>query len=240
MRRTAAPIDWVVLCGLLVAAVSTAEAATPAPRPGPSSTPAPAATMAADERADAAQPPPTMTVATAPQPTVAAPPAALKVAATPPPSVLAGPPPRTELVFYGWENMLVGEACIGIAFAAAGAGADEGGIVAIGYVIGGPIIHALNDDEDGAKPWISLGINLGLPLLGGLAGAALGSSTDSIGTHAAVGVLTGLFSAPLLDGIALGWVRKPVESEPAEGKLVVTPRLELGQGRGVAGVQGRF
>ena len=238
MPWTAEPIDRALLCGLLVAAASTAAAATPAPTSAPSA--AAAATVAVDDRPGAAQAPSTMTVATAPQPSGAPPPPVLKVAATPPPSVLAGPPPRTELVFYGWENILIGEACIGIAFASAGAGADEGGIVAIGYVAGGPIIHALNDYENGAKPWISLGINIGLPLVGGLAGAALGSSTDSIGTHVAVGVLTGLFSAPLLDGLALGWVRKPVESEPAEGKLVVTPRLELGRGTGVAGVQGRF
>ena len=129
-------------------------------------------------------------------------------------------------MFYGWQNMLVGEACFGGALAIVVAGVKEGGLLAIGYVVGPPVIHALHDE--GTKAWISLGIHLGLPLvgaLGGLAvGRALGAETD---VRAAVGAMVGLATAPILDGVALGWTREPVEEdEQAGASWLIVPRID--------------
>lgn len=149
------------------------------------------------------------------------------------------PPPRSTTEHYGWKIGIVDL----LSLAAAGAGlfmvmiaeieasdSDEGGpadissgtlVLAVGtagYLLGGPIIHGAHRNHGGVVK--SLGLRVGLPLLGVLAGR-LDADGDSSGARGAVAGLVAMivddtvvarrqiqvapYAAPMRDGgVALG------------------------------------
>lgn len=79
---------------------------------------------------------------------------------------------------------------------------------AAGYVLGGPIVHSSEGNKSGA--WKSVGLRLGLPLLGGVIGEAMrdeSSGDDDAGASlSGIGILT----AMVVDWFVLAKVERPV------------------------------
>ncbi len=84
-----------------------------------------------------------------------------------------GPPVRFETVTtterYGYQIALADGAAL-----AAGLITENGGVMIGGYLLGGPIIHLAHDQI--GRGFLSLGLRVGLPYLGAIAGAAVGES----------------------------------------------------------------
>jgi hypothetical protein len=113
------------------------------------------------------------------------------------------------------------------------------GVSVVGYVVGGPAIHALN----GARPGViggSIALRLGLPLVGLLIGVAIGESSGSscgpedddalCGLAPALdglfGMAIGLVTASVIDSAALAWTSaKPDAVAPPASRqsLRLTP-----------------
>lgn len=169
--------------------------------------------------AETPTPPPSSVVATAPVPQTQA---------------LAPRTFRTERSFYGWQNIVVGHGSIVLASLLAGLGegqdtATGGGLIGLGYLVGGPIIHAVHGD--GTKSLVAAGILVGIPstlaITGLVIDEACGDEASCNGNSWAFGLLAGFVLAPIVDGVALGWEDVDVEDEPAEVTVLpfVVPRL---------------
>ena len=170
------------------------------------------------------------------------------------------PPPSAEYLDYRGYLALSDVASVVLLVAAAKANAPGSGVLALGgvgvYALGGPTVHMLSDQPGRAAG--SLALRLGLPLVLGASGFALGaagcrsgSSTDGAGEYddtaglacglseyglGALGVLTGMLTAALIDDIALGRVKlDPPSAPPARRAAVgVAPFMaQRGQGGGV-------
>ncbi len=161
-------------------------------------------------------------------------------------------PVATERSFYGWQNIVAGHASIGAAvlIAAAGQGSggtsEAGGVIGLGYVLGGPIIHAVHGD--GERAFGALGILAGIPATLGLTGfiidEACGVDASCTGTTWAYGLLAGLILAPIIDGVALGWEDVPREGEVRPKAAPVMPVVNASLAPGAeqlsVGVGGTF
>lgn len=143
---------------------------------------------------------------------------------------------RTERSFYGWQNIVVGHGSIVLASLIAGLGegqdtATGGGLIGLGYLVGGPIIHAVHGD--GTKSLVAAGILVGIPstlaITGLVIDEACGDEASCNGNSWAFGLLAGVILAPIIDGVALGWEDVDVENEPADVTVLpfVTPRLSV-------------
>ncbi|EYF03519.1 hypothetical protein [Chondromyces apiculatus] len=154
--------------------------------------------------------------------------------------------PRTEREqqWYGWQNLIglgvgygtlaLGEALdneLDVALVATGAGV---------LVLSGPAIHLAHENLPAAGA--SLGLNLGLPLGGGLLGMGVMCATNNCTgwfaeLGAAVGALgggiAGALAAHVVDAAALAYEETEVRSGAAAGALTfdqaqITPVFQLG------------
>jgi hypothetical protein len=150
-------------------------------------------------------------------------PGAAETQAAPPPAELMMKERPTTKSFYGWKILLTGE----VGGLAAGASlilpdtplgslpSTVGFLVGMpAYVLGGPVTHWSYGDF--TKGLISLGGNIMMPIIGGLAGGAvrcgLRDAAEDCGTR---GFFTGfaiaLVTMPVIDALVLGWDHVPVE-----------------------------
>jgi hypothetical protein len=132
----------------------------------------------------------------------------------------------THVVFYGWENIVVGELGVGLTALGWAAGSAKLAVPGImTYVIGGPVVHALNGSEK--KAWGSLAIETGIPLTGAGLGALIANRMHENPTYwAVVGTTIGIVSAPVIDGLCLGWARKANDSTPK--RVAALPTFDIG------------
>lgn len=140
--------------------------------------------------------------------------------------------------------MLVGELGVGltaIGFAAGSAKVAVPGLLI--YAAGPPTVHALNGSN--RKAWGSVLLHLGLPLLGAGVGAL---TAASLRRHAPgwafFGMEIGIVSAPIADGLFLGWARAPDTTAPpkpsAAPVFAYAPAPNGGLGDVVVGAGGTF
>lgn len=134
----------------------------------------------------------------------------------------AEPPVRDRLTFYGWQNMLIGEAgvgafVLGIRFSAPLA---AGGLIVA--LAGGPAVHGIH-----GRPKKAIGsvlINIGLPVTGLAIGATLATVRHAnAGYWSVVGLELGLAAAPIVDGLALGFARERIGRARAGLTGFITP-----------------
>jgi hypothetical protein len=156
--------------------------------------------------------------------------------------------------WYGWQTLLTDAASlslvgIGVATGDSASGSGTGlaialsAIGAIGYTLGGPIVHFEQGQRDNVMP--SLAIRAGLPIGGALAGYLVGlggcSEKDQPGVPCPVmtsmiGGVTGLGAAVLVDALGLGY--GPIEA--ARGTVVFAPTVQAAQSGVRIGISGAF
>jgi hypothetical protein len=144
-----------------------------------------------------------------------------------------------ELPSYRWETALADTATIVVGIAASKSNAS--GVFVAGYLLGGPLVHLANDHAGRAAT--SLGLRLGLPLLGLLVGAEIGHSqcdadcdNDADIALAALGTLTGMIAASAIDIGYLSRGETITHTSPSFG-----PTLSTGPNNSVRlGIGGTF
>jgi hypothetical protein len=156
--------------------------------------------------------------------------------------------------WYGWQTLLTDSASlslvgIGVATAESTSGGGRGAAIAlsavgaIGYALGGPIVHFEHGQKGNALG--SLALRAGLPVGGALAGYLVGlggcAGKEDPGVPCPVatsmiGGVTGLAAAVLVDALGLGY--GPIASE---GRTVVfAPTVEAAQSGVRVGISGAF
>jgi hypothetical protein len=146
------------------------------------------------------------------------------------------PQRNDETVWYGWQPLVVDLAsATELTFALGLKGTDEFAVFGLGgYILGGPIVHALHDRWTTAAA--SLGLRLGLPLAAGGMALLIASPSHSrpscdgcdtgmagFGAVAAAGVAAtaGALAASAIDVAVLS--REKVERRPSAVSFGVSP-----------------
>lgn len=151
------------------------------------------------------------------------------------------PPPKAR-VWYGGQTLLVDALSIGAVLL--GATSDGGSLAAaggLGYVFGGPIVHAAHGHV--GKPFASFGMRVGLPIGGALLGcAAQGKQGGDFGClgGAALGFLAGGIAAISLDAGVIAYDDAPEGDAPRAPIAGVTPSLVVARDRASLGLHGWF
>lgn len=202
-------------------------------------------------------PPPSTPPAPPPAPnTTPIPPPAGAVVVQAVPAVTAPAPPAPEMTereWYGWQNMLLDLAAVGIFVG--GWAADDGNIVGagyMGYILGGPIIHWAHGNV--GKGFASFGVRVGIPLggflVGGLFGYGFGGGSDGNGKFKSfgsdsngpvVGATIGGALAVILTSALDAGVMAYTKPKPREtASFTWMPKLDLRPGHTAVGVGGTF
>jgi hypothetical protein len=164
-------------------------------------------------------------------------------------------PPRYEQVWYGWQALIPDS----VAYVAtlAGGFADASGAVALGLItwgLGTPIVHMANAEV--GKGFASMGMRVMLPLLGSGIGALAGvlatagkRSANDVGDAAGKGAIIGAFlgagGCTLVDVLALGYKRQPIETDITSTEqrtrgVTIAPTMNIGKDRAAIGIGGSF
>lgn len=138
-------------------------------------------------------------------------------------------PPTPDRTFYGWQNMVVGYAGIGmLAASMRGGGALPWFGLGV-YALGGPIVHLAHQEYGRAAG--SLVINVLTPVLVGAVAHSMDkgcAGREECGLDAISGmiggVVFGMLAAPLIDGITMGWEDAPRKPPPA---IAVQPTVTI-------------
>jgi hypothetical protein len=155
--------------------------------------------------------------------------------------------------WYGWQTLLADGAALSLVVGGASLQSNKtaqtgGGLLAVGgaltYVLGGPIIHVVN--ERALTGLASLGLRVGVPVGGTLLGAIGGSAVcrDSSGNWicalvgGVIGFSVGILGAVIVDASVLA--RKPVAPAKEQQSVRWIPDLSLSPTGGSAGVRGTF
>jgi hypothetical protein len=150
--------------------------------------------------------------------------------------------------WYGWQILLADASAVSLALLAGVAaeldhtGDDTAGVpFGLGalatYLLGGPVIHVAHDRVGAGLG--SLGLRLGLPLVGFGVGAAAAQGCDGFlceAGGAALGGLVGIGAAIAIDAATLPYEPRGDDS----GAASVVPLATLEHGRGWIGARGRF
>lgn len=177
---------------------------------------------------------------------------ATATAKAPQPPAPSASPARQR--WYGWQLMLADAASVGLyTWSTAGNPLENPSTVGlIGaqlYLFGPPVIHAVMHDKP-KTGLASLGLRLGLPLLGAGMSSLIGHGIGlrrcpreqglcqavAVGSAAYIGLGVGYLTAIGLDAAWLAWEDEPVPARAVRWAPVVTPAA----GGGWAGVQARF
>jgi len=143
---------------------------------------------------------------------------------------------RTQRRWYGYQTLLVDGASIAALFANPGLGAG-------GLILGGPAVHTANGHV--GKAFGSLGLRVGAPIAGIMAGAALegaasGGCSDEWGClgGAAIGFFVGGVSAIVIDSAVLA--NDDVPASERGPSIALKPTISIGKRDLAAGLTGWF
>ncbi len=140
--------------------------------------------------------------------------------------------------------MIVGE--LGVGLAAAGLVLGSAKVAVPGmliYAAGAPAIHAIHGSE--SKAWGAVALHTGLPLLGaGIGALAAANLRRNPGSWAVWGLGIGVLSAPIADGLFLGWKTERGDERPHHARVAPTfalaPALDGRSGSFALGAAGTF
>ena len=179
-------------------------------------------------------------------------PEAPKVVAPPTDVCTTSPPPppetRTVDVRYGWQTLAFDGAALAMGLLETTSSSLRFlGPAAVGtYLAAAPVVHLHHGHLDRAAG--SLGLRVGMPLLGafigaGMAGANSGPNTIESGVSsmagAAIGMTVGIAGASLLDAFFLAREEKVEVIEPRTGMVQSwSPTVGVGPHGGAIGIQG--
>lgn len=151
--------------------------------------------------------------------------------------------PEGEPTWYGWQILMTDLAAAGILVASADSDSDNSALLLFTgaiYLGASPVIHGYHNQ--GRKSAISLGMRVGLPVLGGFLGYySAGDCFECHSTHglfeAIGGTLIGVAAASVID---IAFLSR--ESRPSAGRAEYawTPRLGVSDSGFTAGVGGWF
>jgi hypothetical protein len=173
------------------------------------------------------------------------------------PGVQLMPQLPSKRVWYGWQTLLVFGGSLGVGLIGGiGGGASGSDAVLLsglsigggGFLLGGPVTHWVHGNV--AKGFGSLGLNFGMPVVGGALGAGLvcisaGCDADQgidIFLGVVVGGSLGLIASMILDVSVLSYENqptKPVISRRAPGWKIV-PDLRITHEKTTFGFAGVF
>jgi hypothetical protein len=170
----------------------------------------------------------------------------------PPPSttlpvvpIYAPPPARGD--WYGWQVFAVDGGVLAASLGCVLISKDASCVVVAGwgYALGGPVVHKLHGGW--GRTFGSVGLRLGVPLLGALVGMNSGGCSPSGGegdycgleaaAGAAGGALVGMAAAILIDGL-WAWEDAPAPAPPPHWS--VAPTMSLGRASAGIGLAGSF
>jgi hypothetical protein len=158
----------------------------------------------------------------------------------------APPSTRKKIDYYGWQILLTDASGVAAGIAIGSTGYPGSGLLVFsgGYVLGGPIVHLSHGHPGRALG--SLGLRLGLPVLGFSLPLLQDPSCDSEGDCDDLGQLVaalalgvvGMGVASVIDWAVLG---TSVEDVPVERGPTLVPQVSAGaDGSLQIGVLGRF
>ena len=138
-----------------------------------------------------------------------------------------------ETTWYGWQTLTLDALSIGTVLATQG----DATVGFVGYLAGPPIIHAIHGNV--GKGAASVGLRLGLPVVGGGIGLSFASCNGPYGwcrlEAFGLGFLGGMGAAVAIDSAALAYERRPQRPLPR-----VLPNFALVRGGAVATASGSF
>jgi hypothetical protein len=162
----------------------------------------------------------------------------------------ATPAPKTQARWYGWQILASDAvfASLSIVTVATSQGGNvdaEVGLVGLGYLLDGPIIHAIHRRYVASA--LSVGARLALPLIGAGIGAAAARCPPDIPSaqddyyppdpcwaplaFAATGFLTGMIVASIVDSAAFSWEQVPGTADTAKpqatGSFLLVPQAAM-------------
>ncbi|WP_437974892.1 hypothetical protein WMF11_42890 [Sorangium sp. So ce295] len=151
--------------------------------------------------------------------------------------------------WYGWQHLLVLSGTVVLWPLAATTENEVFGLMAAGSVaLGGPVTHWANGHL--GMGFVSLGLNAGCTLGGGLIGAAIGSASDASDWGGLAGLFIGgglgLITANIIDVALLEYEEQPTAAETYEyirlrpPRLRLAPHVALAQGGTTFGLRGAF
>ncbi|WP_437732676.1 hypothetical protein [Sorangium sp. So ce1335] len=150
----------------------------------------------------------------------------------PPEGIPGGAQPAPRRVWYGWQHLLVGLGSL--VLLPVGAAAESEALVLLsvgGFAFGGPVTHWANGNV--GKGFISLGLNAGGTIGGGLVGMVLAASSDSYDEPFAalggflIGGGLGLLTANIIDIASLEYEERWPTGERYDYLRLRSPRLRL-------------
>lgn len=149
------------------------------------------------------------------------------------------PQPAAVTEWYGWQSLIADGSSIGIMVggnAARSPGAGYFGIA--GWYLASPVIHAVHGH--GGKAAAALGLRLGLPVLGGLVGAAAQNdrSDEDVPAGLVYGALLGVVAAMVIDDVVLA--NEDVVPEPTPDAPTLGPTASVVHGGATVGLGGSF
>ncbi len=165
----------------------------------------------------------------------------------------------TKRGWYGWQTLLVfgGATTVGLLGGLAGGASDSPGVWltslglgGAGLLLGGPIIHWAHGNT--GKGFGALGLNFGMPLVGGGLGVATtciaggcGSGSEGIGVFLGlvVGGSAGLLASMIIDVAALSYEQTPSGPSFASRKAptwTLLPDLKITREKTTFGFAGVF
>lgn len=174
-----------------------------------------------------------------------------------PPTVPVSRTAPAERSWYGWQILLADAA----SFACVGVTEQEACL--LGFALSGPVVHTLHGRP--GRGLASLGLRVGLPLIGALIGSAVancpeeppapppsngnghgsGFGTVSIPSfcglsEVALGTMIGAAGAMAVDGVLAFTDGEPAREASKPSRYAFSPRLAVGQNNVAMGIGGTF
>ncbi|MBK7585538.1 MAG: hypothetical protein IPI67_35805 [Myxococcales bacterium] len=158
-----------------------------------------------------------------------------------PPWEYSSAPIKPKRRWYGGQTLIADGASLGAIFAGGAAESSELAVFGLlGMFFAAPIVHAAHGHA--GKPFASLGLRVGLPIVGGFVGCAADDSDGMFGClgGAAAGMFLGLVAASVLDASVIAYEDVPPQRAKRTPAVGVTASVVWLRDRGTLGVSGWF
>lgn len=146
----------------------------------------------------------------------------------------ASPPKR---VWYGWQTLTMDGLSVAVPITLAAAKSDAAAYAFGGFYLFGPaVVHWTH--ENVGTGFASVGVRVGSPLVGLLAGCAVSCGGRGDYEAAFAGLFLGYAAAVVLDAAAFAW--EDPEPQRYGARPTITPTASIHRGGGTFGLVGSF